>query len=81
MKTAPSVDDSSANSTNAAVTFTVTDAKLLTGDSYRVDYTATGVNLRNLTTDAVTTLGASREAPKVVTASVVRLRKLTPVAV
>ena len=59
VKTAPSVDDSTANSGNAAVTFTVTDAKLLTGDSYRVDYTATGVNLRNLTTDAVTTLGAS----------------------
>jgi flagellar hook-associated protein 1 FlgK len=59
VKTAPSVDDSTANSGNAAVTFTVTDAKLLTGDSYRVDYTATGVNLRNLTTDAVITLGAS----------------------
>ena len=59
VKTAPSVDDSTANSGNAAVTFTVTDAKLLTGDSYRLDYTATGVNLRNLTTDAVTTLGAS----------------------
>ena len=59
VKTAASVDDSTANSGNAAVTFTVTDAKLLTGDSYRVDYTATGVNLRNLTTDAVTTLGAS----------------------
>ena len=59
VKTAPSVDDSTANSGNAAVTFTVTDAKLLTGDSYRVDYTAAGVNLRNLTTDAVTTLGAS----------------------
>ena len=59
VKTAPSVDDSTANSGNAAVTFAVTDAKLLTGDSYRVDYTATGVNLRNLTTDAVTTLGAS----------------------
>ena len=59
VKTAPSVDDSTANSGNAAVTFTVTDAKLLTGDSYRVDYTATGVNLRNLTTDTVTTLGAS----------------------
>ena len=59
VKTAPSVDDSTANSGNAAVTFTVTDAKLLTGDSYRFDYTATGVNLRNLTTDAVTTLGAS----------------------
>ena len=59
VKTAPSVDDSTANSGNAAVTFTVTYAKLLTGYSYRVDYTATGVNLRNLTTDAVTTLGAS----------------------
>ena len=59
VKTAASVDDSTANSANAAVTFTVTDATLLTGDSYRVDYTATGVNLRNLTTDAVTTLGAS----------------------
>ena len=59
VKTAPSVDDSTANSGNATVTFTVTDAKLLTGDSYRVDYTATGVNLRNLTTDAVTTLTAN----------------------
>ena len=59
VKTAPSVDDSTANSGNAVVTFTVTDAKLLTGDSYRLDYTAAGVNLRNLTTDAVTTLGAS----------------------
>ena len=59
VKTAASVDDSTANSGNATVTFTVTDAKLLTGDSYRVDYTATGVNLRNLTTDAVTTLTAN----------------------
>jgi flagellar hook-associated protein 1 FlgK len=59
VKSAASVDDSTANSGNATVTFTVTDAKLLTGDSYRVDYTATGVNLRNLTTDAVTTLTAN----------------------
>ena len=59
VKTAPGVDDGSPNSGNAFVTFAVTDVTQLTGDSYELEYTAGGVTLKNLTTNAVTTLGGS----------------------
>ena len=56
---AAAVNDSTPNSGNAAVTFSVTDVTQLTGDSYKLEYTAGGVTLQNLTTNTVTTLGAS----------------------
>ena len=59
VRTASDVNDNTPNSGNAAVTFTVTDVTQLTGDSYELEYTAGGVTLKNLTTNAVTTLGGS----------------------
>ena len=56
---AAAVNDSTPNSGNAAVTFSVTDVTQLTGDSYKLEYTAAGVTLQNLTTNTVTTLGGS----------------------